>query len=579
MAENKVKLPQLMTFAEAELEVTTKQCAGQAYSGGKMSQEWSTTPVVVDLAGLEIAAQIPILYNHENEPASRLGVASVTNTGDRLEFAGELYSDREFAKRLIAEGIKYQWQVSIGAEPHEYMYLGEDEARAVNGRDFSGPCLVITKSTLREISLVAVGADRDTHMMIKAALTAGAAGKQAEDNEKEHNMEEIKALEDKVKNLEARLSEVTSRPAPLDAKHDNEPSKAEILKAAFEQSMGVKAADTAAHDKADRMYHGRMGLRQLWTEAAVECGWKGYLSAGTMGEAVSAIKAGFSTVNLPGIVGSVVNRKIREGYDYAEQSWRAIAEIVSTPDFRPIESYTIGVTGDLEEVPMGGTIPHGAVNGEKIENKAKRYGMVVTIDEAEILGDDMDGVKRKAFGLGRKAAVKLNKVLWALFQNDSAFFTAANGNIVTSAGALSVANLGKVVQAFKSLVDAGGDIIGYEPRTLLVPLALEPTALSLFNSTEFRDTTASKSYATANIYRNRYNPVASAYLTNQSDYYLVADPAVAAPIQVAFLEGQEAPVVESSAADFDIFGISYRVKYAFGVAFGDPKSAVKADAE
>jgi hypothetical protein len=195
----------------------------------------------------------------------------------------------------------------------------------------------------------------------------------------------------------------------------------------------------------------------------------------------------------------------------------------------------------------------------------------------DIINDDMGAINSRAFQFGRKASLKLNKVLWTLFQNDGSFFTAGNGNIVTSAGALNAENLAKLVKAFRKQTDANGDILGYEPKILLVPSALEVEAQKLYNDMEIRDNTASKQYLVGNPWRNKFTPVASAYLNSDDDYYLLADPTIAATVQVAFLNGQQAPVVESNPTSFDTFGISYRGKFSFGVAFADAKAGVKGD--
>jgi phage major head subunit gpT-like protein len=280
---------------------------------------------------------------------------------------------------------------------------------------------------------------------------------------------------------------------------------------------------------------------------------------------------------LPGILSNAINKRIKAGWDYAEDAWRKVAEITSVSDYKAFSTYTLNAKGEYEEVPNGGTIPSGELAESSYENQVKRYGLMFSIDEMDIVNDDLGAINQRAFAFGRKAALKLNKVLWTKFQDDADVFKADNHNIVTSAGELNVENLGKLVKAFRKQTDANGDILGYEPAILLVPSNLEPVALKLFNDAEIRDNTASKNYTTGNPWRNRFVPVASAYLTSDDDYYLLADPQIAATMQVAFLNGQQAPVVESNPTSFDTFGISYRGKFSFGVAFADPKAGVKGD--
>lgn len=604
MAEQ--KLPQFISFAEENtaleniLQNTTK-AEGIAYSGGDIRQPWSDAPVVVDLAGMELAPQIPLLFSHQNDPNYRIGECVVENTGRELRLYAELDNSSRLAERLIAQK-QWSWQTSIGASNEEYTYLMEGATATVNGREIEGPKYIVTKSLLREVSVVAVGADPEAYMDIAASLMLENDASTTKSTESivadtivqstettiETNHEDItmaedinaklEAMESTIADLQAKLDEQASRPAPeITVSHDETP-KADVLACAVEQAMGIEQKDTRAAEMASKTYKGRMGLRQLYTEAAQAAGWTGsYINNGNLGDASNAIKAGFSNINLPGILGNAINKRIKAGYDYAEGAWREIAEVVSVSDYKAFASYSLNAKGDFEEVPNGATIPHGELAESGYSNQLKRYGQMFQIDEMDIINDDLGAINTRAFGFGRKAALKLNKVFWGIYNNDGSFYTAANGNLVTSAGELNPTNLAKLVKAFRQQKDANGDILGYDPAILLVPAALEVEALKLYNDAEIRDNTASKQYLTGNPWRNKFRPVASAYLTSDDDYYLLADPQIAATIQVAFLDGQAAPTIESSAAEFDVFGIRWRAKFSFGVAFADPKAGIKGD--
>ena len=63
---------------------------GTAFSGGSFEQSWSGRPIYLDLKGLKVRAQIPLLYSHQNTPESRVGVVAVTNTGRELTIDGQI---------------------------------------------------------------------------------------------------------------------------------------------------------------------------------------------------------------------------------------------------------------------------------------------------------------------------------------------------------------------------------------------------------------------------------------------------------------------------------------------------------
>ena len=613
MKRNKIdkdEIPSMLTLAEGSYEVPKQdgdkpvRCTGVAYSGGSFRQWWSALPCYVDLSGMRMAEQVCLMYDHDYDPECRMGVIEAKNDGKTLTIDGEFDTGNPIAQSIIRAGKKFNWQLSIGAENVKVERVDEGTVETINGNTVNGPALVVRESVLREVSIVAIGADAKTSMEIRASLMAPepdehvvqavAQAEPAVEIEKHETTEEdidmneelnaklnaitdgLTKLSERIEETEKRIETQASRPAPeICVRNTDDIATADVLQAAVEQAMGVTPTDTKAADIADRKFHGQMGLKQLYTECAHAGGWNGYLNNGNLGEAVSAIKASFSTVNLPGILSNAINKRIKAGWDYAEDSWRKIADITSVSDYKQFSTYVLNSKGDYEEVANGGTIPTGELAETGYSNQLKRYGLMFSIDEMDSINDDLNAINQRAFQFGRKASLKLNKVFWTLFQADTDFFKAANNNIVASAGALSADSLAKLVKAFRKQTDVNGDILGYEPRILLVPAALEVEAQKLYDDAEIRDTTASKQYLTGNPWRGKFTPVASAYLTSDDDYYLLADPTIAATMQVAFLNGQQAPVVESNPTNFDTFGISYRGKFSFGVAFMDTKAGIK----
>ena len=140
---------------------------GVAYSGGKMNLPGWQHPVVVDLAGMEIPESVPLLTNHENKTDSRIGLISAAVRNNVLEITGEIVSDSKDATDIIAQGkAGADWQLSIGADVKECELV--KGSREVNGQEVEGPFYHIKKSTLREVSVVAVGADAHTNMKVNA---------------------------------------------------------------------------------------------------------------------------------------------------------------------------------------------------------------------------------------------------------------------------------------------------------------------------------------------------------------------------------------------------------------------------
>lgn len=144
--------------------------AGLAYGGGKMRLFGWSKPVVVDLSGMTVPDTVPLLANHENHTLGRVGLVSAKAGDGRLAIEGEIVAGGELAEAIVSQGkAGADWQLSIGAEV-EAAELVQEGRRKVNGAEHEAPFYHVTKSTLREVSVVAVGADRSTHMTVTAQL-------------------------------------------------------------------------------------------------------------------------------------------------------------------------------------------------------------------------------------------------------------------------------------------------------------------------------------------------------------------------------------------------------------------------
>lgn len=253
-------------------------------------------------------------------------------------------------------------------------------------------------------------------------------------------------------------------------------------------------------------------------------------------------------------------------------------------DFKTVTSYRLIGKDQYEIVAPGGQIKHGTLGEEKYTNKADTYGLMLTIDRRDIINDDLGAITTVPRKLGRGSGLKINDVFWSTFLDSESFFTLGNKNLLTGADtSLSVEGLTKAEVAFMDQVDSDGKPIGIMPAVVLVPTALSAAASMLYKSLEIRDNTGDKTYTTANPHQNRFRPEVSRYLSNAAygdqagpkAWYLLADPADLPVIEVAFLNGQESPTIESAQADFNVLGVVMRGFHDFGCSLQDPKAAIR----
>jgi hypothetical protein len=270
-----------------------------------------------------------------------------------------------------------------------------------------------------------------------------------------------------------------------------------------------------------------------------------------------------------------------------EQTWRQVADVTETNDFKPFHSYRLGASAEFEPVANGGELKHGSLNETHYQNQVHTEGKMYAITRQDVINDDLGALTRMPMILGQGAGQAINRTFWKEFLDNAAFFTEAAGNLVTSAP-LGVDGLAKPVEAYRKLKDESGNLLGTGPKVLLVPPALEVLAMSLFKDANVIATGAGstrKVETSGNPWTGKFNPVVSAFLSEDTftgssaeDYYLLGDPRFRAVIQIAFLFGRQVPYIEFAQASFNTLGWQYRAYLDWGVAKMDPKGGVKAQA-
>lgn len=141
-----------------------------AYTGGQMWLDGFSVPVVVELSGIEATDRSrPALKDHD--PGRVVGHTTNIAVSDGALRAKGLVSGTGPDANEVRGSAKngFPWQASIGAAIAERRYVAAGESVTVNNQTFKGPLLVATRTRLREISFVAMGADDNTSASIAAS--------------------------------------------------------------------------------------------------------------------------------------------------------------------------------------------------------------------------------------------------------------------------------------------------------------------------------------------------------------------------------------------------------------------------
>jgi hypothetical protein len=599
------------------------------YTGGPMRVAGWRHPVILDLAGLSIPSQSrPIRFAHD--PLSGVGHTDAIRVEQgQLVAAGVVSRDTTAAREVVTSSKNgFPWQASVGASVEEYEFVKENQQVTVNGKQQQGPVNVVRKSTLGEISFVDLGADGATSASVAAmsresgdgsleqedayGVDAGLSSPEsiraaaAAETDRiaavrkacggRHPQIEARAIRDGWNEQRTELEVLRADRPSAPAIHSRDTTVTALMLEAACMLTGKapdieKDYDEPVLDAADRRFKGGINFQELLLEAAWANGYDGRTfrdHRAVLRFAFShGIAAASSTIDIGGILSNVANKFLLDGFFSVERTWRNICAIRSVTDFKTVTSYRLIGKDQYEQVQPGGEIKQGTLGQEVYTNKADTYGLVLSIDRRDIINDDLNAITTVPRKLGRGSGLKINDVFWTTFMNNAAFFAVGNKNYVAGADtALSIDGLTKADVAFNDQVDNDGKPIGIMPAIILVPTALNAIGTQLYKSLEIRDNTANAKGPIGNPHVGRFRVEVSRYLANAQytgnsakAWYLLAEPVDLPVIEMAFLNGQESPTIETAEADFNQLGIKMRGYHDFGVALQDPRGGLKAKGE
>lgn len=613
--------------------------SGLAYSGGKMTLPGWKHPVVVDLSGMSVPDTVPLLTDHKNNTSSRVGMVTASVKDNTLEIAGEIISDGKDATDIVAQSkAGADWQLSIGADVQECELV--QGKREVNAQEHSGPFYHVKKSTLREVSVVAVGADSNTKMKVAASFNLKGEIKEMNEHEKpqvpaeacakaepiappadlaaqavKHERErvgkiravcngefpkiEAMAIDDGwtpettgEKVLAAYRAKLPEATVNVVIKTQT-PATRQTLEAAMCLRAGI-SGDVLAKSYGDHVVEAAMpdmdiSLRHLMVECMRLEGMNVPRSFDN-----SAIQAAFSTVSLPGILSNVANKKLLQSYESQPVIATRLCSTGDLNDFKENERFRLTDVGDLLPVAADGEIKDGGVAEEGAKNQLDTYGKKFCLTRKMIINDDLGAFMKVPVAMGNRAARLIDQLFFArllanpMQADGKALFHAGHKNMLAGAtSALSADSLKKAIQMYLDQVDADGQPISVEPRFLLVPTALKHLAIELT-----RGATLVMSGGTENTVRPAINVLAdenlsvvsSPYLGNtayagasQNAWYLFGSPNQVDTFEIGFLKGKRTPTVERGDLDFNVLGMWFRVYFDLGVREQDFRGMLKAN--
>lgn len=584
---------------------------------------------------------IPILYGHDwDAQLGHATVARVDESGVWLEGVVSVPSERakEWAESAKAG---FPWQASLGFLVTDSIKIEDDDEIEVNGRTEKGEVTIATGVQIWECSVVTFGADSQTSAEITASRPAGIVkvfdNKEVESMEIKENLNEAKSAEAPVVKAEEPVVDELEK---IRAARVKENERIDALEAIAKQygdreylNAAITEGWTADRLELETLRHARRNApapcapsnvdagdvaaaamlracgvkpsERMFGQAVLEAAervkssdLRGVFEAATGFAPTEAQRydgreyfqaASISTYNLPNVLSRTANAILLNALGNYERRWAPLFKVTSVNDFRKVERWRLDSDFEFQEVAEGQEFEHGTQTESGWEIQAKTYGKQYVLGwqsmiNGEALGVFSDIMQQIAFG----AESKLNRICWSLVMDPgtasdgTAFYHANHGSLKTSCP-LTLANLSAAVSTFMTRKKANGTPIDVEPRYLVVPPSLLSTARNIVNATWIN---------ASGVEGMDFNPMKGivdivtapqlefAEYANYSatTWYLFADPNTLGPFEIAYLRGQQTPVIRSSELEIGRLGLAIDGHISFGVLAEDWRGALKATA-
>jgi len=279
-----------------------------------------------------------------------------------------------------------------------------------------------------------------------------------------------------------------------------------------------------------------------------------------------------TTGDYPSLLADTLNKAVLSHYALARRSWRAWARRGTVKDFKQADRIRLEDSPALEKLEPGQAIEFATLPENPREQfSIATYARGLKFTRQAMLNDDSEQLRvigevlaAGAFRLEDVLAYNVLADNAAMADNEALFSTAHQNTII---GALTTTTLGEAAAKIAGRTNASGDVLDLQAARLIVPTTLKATGESVLHDT---------ANAARHEFEDRIKLISSAHLDTDSttQWYLATDPARQAPVEVAFIEGQDQPFVDSD-SHFDSDGLLFKVRHDLAAKSIDYRAIVR----
>lgn len=272
-----------------------------------------------------------------------------------------------------------------------------------------------------------------------------------------------------------------------------------------------------------------------------------------------------TTSDFSDLLADVANKTLRQAYAEQPQTWQPLASRSTLPDYKTVKRLQFGDAPSLLEIKEHGEYTFGTIGEGKEEYRLVKYGRKFAITREAIINDDLNAFSRLPMMFGRKSRILESDLVWAQITDNpqmgdgNDLFSAAHHNLETDGDHISVDSLGRARASLRVQTSLDGSYLNLSAKFLIVPTVLETKA------DQFVTVVTPQAAGNVNPFQGRLQVIAEPRLDADSPlaWYLAASPDQVDMIEVAYLEGEEGPQVESRVG-FDVDGVEIKCRLDFG---------------
>lgn len=281
------------------------------------------------------------------------------------------------------------------------------------------------------------------------------------------------------------------------------------------------------------------------------------------------IRRALTTGDFANLLGSAVGRVLHQAYTEAPPALKSVSRMTNLPDFREKRVVRLGAAPSLDKVNEHGEFTHGVVKDAANTWALATYGRIVSLTRQAMVNDDLGGFADLITKFGQAASRREADELVSVLTNSpdvdgSPLFHADRSSLI--AASLSAAGLAAAVAALRMQREMDGGFVLQQPGTIVVPAALEMTALQLVAAITPRQPSDAQPFALSVVVEPRLDAISAA------DWYLVASNQDA--LEHGYLDGAQGVQIEQEQG-FDVDGLRVKARLDFGCGWGSPVGWVK----